>query len=58
MTKHVAKHCNLRQLFAMELILVLRVVCSVHVVPRFPIRFNEIELKGYKTEMLLNSKMK
>ena len=56
MTKHVAKHCNLRLLFAMELILVLRVVCSV--VPRFPIRFNEIELKGYKTEMLLNSEMK
>lgn len=54
MTKHVEKHCNLRLLFAMEVILVLRVVCSV--VPRFPIRFNE--LKGYKSEMLLNFEMK
>lgn len=51
MTKHVAKRCNLRLLFAMELLLVLRVMCCV---PRFPIRFNEIELKGYESELLLN----
>lgn len=36
----------------MELLLVLRVMCSV--APRSPIRFNEIELKGYESKMLLN----